>query len=100
MPTKEELVIAARAGDRKAFAALVEADGATALRLARTILRSPDEAEDAVQEAFVRAWRDLPSLRDPARWPAWLRTLTARAAIDRYRRRRRLREVELDAAGR
>lgn len=89
--------MAARAGDRQAFAALVELEAPVALRLAGAILRSPSEAQDAVQDAFVRAWKDLPRLRDTERWTPWFRSLTVHAAIDRLRHRRRLREVDLDA---
>ena len=41
----------------------------------RLILRDPDRAEDAVQETLVRCWRDLPTLRDPDRFDAWLHRL-------------------------
>jgi RNA polymerase sigma factor (sigma-70 family) len=97
MPTKGELVMAARAGDRQAFAALVELEAPVALRLAGSILHSESEAQDAVQDAFVRAWHDLPRLRDTDSWTPWFRTITVRSAIDRYRHTRRLREVDLDA---
>jgi len=90
--------MAARAGDREAFATLVERDGPGALRMASAILRSEADAQDAVQDAFVRAWRDLPTLRQPQRWPAWFRALTVHASIDIQRRRLRLREVDLDAS--
>ena len=90
--------MAARAGDRQAFGALVEIEAPTSLRLAGAILHSASEAEDAVQDAFFRAWRDLPGLKDAERWTPWFRTLTVHAAIDRYRRTRRLREVGLDDA--
>jgi len=89
--------MAARAGDRQAFATLVELEAPVALRLAGSILRSPSEAQDAVQDAFVRAWEDLPRLRDPERWTPWFRSLTVHAAIDRQRHWRRLREVDLEA---
>jgi RNA polymerase sigma factor (sigma-70 family) len=91
-----ELVERARRGDHDAFAALAGAaigrlDGA-----ARLILRDPDQAKDAVQEALVRAWRDLPTLRDPARFDAWLHRLLVRSCIDEARRLRRHRfDVEL-----
>jgi RNA polymerase sigma-70 factor (ECF subfamily) len=63
---------------------------------ARLILRDPELARDAVQEGFLRAWRDLPTLRDPDRFEAWLRRLVFRACIDVIRRRRtRPIEVEL-----
>ena len=63
---------------------------------ARLILRDPELARDAVQEAMVRAWRDLPGLRDPDRFDDWLRRLTVHACIDAARhRRRRVVEVTL-----
>ena len=89
--------MAARAGDRQAFATLVELEAPVALRLAGSILHSESEAQDAVQDAFVRAWHDLPRLRDTDSWTPWFRTITVRSAIDRYRHTRRLREVDLDA---
>jgi RNA polymerase sigma-70 factor (ECF subfamily) len=64
---------------------------------ARLVLRDRELARDAVQEAFVRAWRDLPGLRDPDRFDAWLRRLVVNACIDLLRRRRsRPMEVEID----
>ncbi len=63
---------------------------------ARLILRDQDLARDAVQEGFIRAWRSLPTLRDPDRFEGWLRSLVARCCIDILRRRgRRPIEVEL-----
>ena len=63
---------------------------------ARLILRDHDLARDAVQDGFIRAWRGLPSLRDPDRFEGWLRSLVARSCIDILRRRgRRPIEVEL-----
>ena len=63
---------------------------------ARLILRDPELARDAVQEGFIRAWRDLPTLRDPDRFEAWLYRLVFRSCIDMLRKRgRRPIEVEL-----
>jgi RNA polymerase sigma-70 factor (ECF subfamily) len=79
----------AKRGDHDAFAALV---GAAIVRLdaaARLILRDRELARDAVQDAMMRAWRDLPGLRDPDRFDAWLHRLTVHACIDAARRRRR-----------
>lgn len=89
---------AAARGDRQAFATLVEIESMTAYRVAYGVLGSHAEAEDAVQDAFIRAWRDLPTLRDPSRWAAWFRRLVVRSAIDRARRSRRQATVWLDPA--
>jgi RNA polymerase sigma-70 factor (ECF subfamily) len=63
---------------------------------ARLILRDPELARDGVQEGFIAAWRNLPTLRDPDRFEAWLRRLVVRSCIDIVRRRgRRPIEVEL-----
>jgi RNA polymerase sigma-70 factor (ECF subfamily) len=93
---QRELVERARRGDHDAFATLA---GAAISRLdsaAWLILRDPEQAKDAVQNALVRAWRDLPTLRDPDRFDAWLNKLTIRASIDEAKRLRRHRvDVEL-----
>jgi len=93
-----DLVLAARSGDASAFADLVRAETPAAYRLALSIVRSPAEAEDAVQEAFLRAWRDMRGLRDLDLWPAWFRRITVRCAIDQARHRPRVREVDLEFA--
>ena len=90
------LVEAARQGDHDAFAVLVEAALARLDAVARLILRDSELARDAVQEAMVKAWRDLPGLRDPDRWDAWLHRITVTTSIEAARRRRRqVVEVEL-----
>jgi len=86
---QQELVERARRGDHDAFAALA---GTAISRLdsaAWLILRDADLAQDAVQNALVRAWRDLPTLRDPERFDAWLHRIVVRACIDEARRVRR-----------
>ena len=91
-----DLVERARGGDHDAFAALA---GATISRLdaaAWLILRDVEQAKDAVQNALVKAWRDLPTLRDPELFDAWLHRLLVRACIDEARRLRRHRvDVEM-----
>ena len=91
------LVDRAAEGDREAFGALVRASAARLDGAARLILRDPRAREGRVQEALIRAWRDLPNLRDRDRFDAWLRRLLVNAAIDEARRRRRrVIEVEID----
>jgi RNA polymerase sigma-70 factor (ECF subfamily) len=90
------LVERASQGDHEAFGVLV---GGLLTRLdtaARLILRDPDLARDAVQDATLRAWKNLRGLRDPARFDAWLHRLTVNACLDIARKRRgRSFEVEL-----
>ncbi len=85
------------AGDHDAFAALAGAAADRLYGLARMILRDPDRAEDATQEALVKAWRELPRLRDPDRFEAWLRRLLVNACYDEARRAGRRAEVRLIA---
>lgn len=90
------LVEQAKRGDHDAFASLAGAAIARLDAAARLILRDPELARDAVQEALVRVWRDLPTLRDVDRFDAWLHRLIVNACLDLVRRRRRRAfEVEL-----
>ncbi len=86
---QRRLVERAREGDHDAFAELVRAAVVRLDRAARLILRDPELARDAVQEGLIRAWRDLPGLREPERFDAWLHRLTVNACLDIARRRRR-----------
>jgi RNA polymerase sigma-70 factor (ECF subfamily) len=93
---QRDLVERAGRGDHDAFGLLVGGSIARLEAVARLILRDPDLARDAVQDAYIRAWRDLPGLRDPDRFEAWLHRLTVNACLDVVRhRRRRPMEVEL-----
>ena len=83
------LVEAAQRGDHDAFEALAIGAEDRLFVIARLILRDAHLAEDAVQEALVHAWRDLPRLRDPERFDAWLRRLLVNACADQGRHRRR-----------
>ncbi|MFL5757425.1 MAG: RNA polymerase sigma factor [Chloroflexota bacterium] len=85
------LVERAARGDRAAFDQLARSRATTLFNVARMILREDDLAGDAMQEALVRAWRDLPMLRDVARFDGWLHRLLVRACYDQARRKRRWR---------
>ena len=65
------LVSRAQQGDEEAFALLAVACGNGLLAVAHRILRDVDLAKDATQQALLQIWRDLPQLRDPARFEAW-----------------------------
>src|SRR5437773_3433541 len=84
-----EIVEAARSGDREAYADLIRVRGDRLYALAQRILRDVDRADDALQEALVIAWRDLPGLRDPGRFDAWLHRLVVRACLAEATRERR-----------
>ena len=90
-----ELVVRAMQGDREAFSAIVQLTHARLYRTACLILRDPDLAADAVQDAFVSAWVDAKAIRDPARFEAWLNRLLVRSCFRVARRTRRRAAVEL-----
>jgi len=89
MNSRHELIERARCGDRDAFTVLAAAAIDRLYSIARLILRDADRAEDAVQETLVRCWRDLPTLRDPARFDGWLHRLLIHAVNDEFRSQRR-----------
>ncbi len=97
---QRELVERAGRGDHDAFAVLVGASIARLEAVARLILRDQELARDAVQEGYLRAWRNLSGLRDSDRFDAWLHRLIVNACLDVARRqRRRAVEVELTPIG-
>ena len=92
---RRQLVERAGRGDHDAFTVLATAASSRLDAAARLILRDRELARDAVQNALVRAWRDLPGLRDPDRFDAWLHRLLVNACLDEARRRRR-RPIEVE----
>ena len=73
-----DLVVAAQRGDQRAFEALALKSHARLQAIAVGILRDPHLAEDAVQQALLDIWRDLPGLREPARFEGWSYRLLVR----------------------
>jgi RNA polymerase sigma-70 factor, ECF subfamily len=84
-----DLVEAATRGDQAAFVDLVRSRGDRLFAIAHRILRDVDRAEDALQDALVIAWRDLPGLRDPDRFDAWVHRLLTNVCIAQATRERR-----------
>jgi len=84
-----ELVQRARHGDKEAFASLVALSADRCFALAYRILRDHHRAQDAVQQALLGAWRDLPTLHDLERFDAWLHRLVVHACYAEARGERR-----------
>jgi RNA polymerase sigma-70 factor, ECF subfamily len=97
---ERELVAAARSGDDVAFARLIETEAPRVYRAVLAIVRKPEDAQEVIQDASIRAWRRLGALREDDRWPAWYRRIAVRQAIERAKAagRRRVRETYIDAA--
>lgn len=94
------LVRAAQTGDVEAFEELVRSHQASVYRVALRILGSRADAQDAVQETFIRAWRALPHFRHDSAISTWLYRIATRQALHRIAARRTtetLDEVELEA---
>jgi len=94
--SRVELVRRAARGDESAFARVVETQVDRSFRTARAILGNDADARDATQEAYVSAWRELPALRDPASFDAWLQRIVVNECRSILRRRARVREVSLE----
>ena len=75
-------------GDREAFGVLVVHTSDRLYAIATRILRDTELAEDALQGALLTAWRQLPTLRDPDRFDAWVRRLLVHACYAEARRQR------------
>ena len=96
-PTAEQaLLVRLRAGDGAAFEELVGGEAARLLAVTRRILRSEEEARDALQDCFLSAFRALASFSGEARLSTWLHRIAVNAALMRLRARRRRPEELLD----
>ena len=85
--TDTELAALAAGGDAHAFEAIMRRHNRLLFRTARSVLKSDAETEDAVQEAYLSAWRALGSFRDDARLSTWLVRIVLNEALKRVRRR-------------
>jgi RNA polymerase sigma-70 factor (ECF subfamily) len=96
MSMQRDLVERARRGDRDAFTQLVKLSAPRLHGIANLILRDPDRAKDAVQDAFVAAWQGIPALRDPDAWDPWLRRLAVRSCYRLAKKSQRQTLIEND----
>ncbi|MCD7845800.1 MAG: sigma-70 family RNA polymerase sigma factor [Oscillospiraceae bacterium] len=85
---EQQLIKAVLAGDTGAFEALVKANETMVYNLALHMLSDPQDALDASQEAFFRAWRGLDSFRGDSKFSVWLYRLTGNVCLDMLRARR------------
>jgi RNA polymerase sigma-70 factor (ECF subfamily) len=82
------LAVRAGEGDEEAFEELMRRHAPALLRLATRLLGSRTEAEDAVQESFVSAWRKLPEFRRDARFSTWIHRIVTNRCLNVLRSRR------------
>ena len=75
-------------GDRDAFEMIIRTQSRTLFAIAYGILQNREEAEDAVQDALVKAWKSRWRVRDPEKFPAWLAMIARHRARDVFRKRR------------
>src|SRR3954471_5724032 len=86
--TDREIYRAAIRGDRDAFEMIIRASSRTLFAIAYGVLQDRAEAEDVVQDAFVKAWKSRWRVREPEKFPAWLGTIARNRARDVARSRR------------
>jgi RNA polymerase sigma-70 factor (ECF subfamily) len=98
VPGEEALVARAAGGDAMAFDGLLRPRLDRLFRMAVAITRNEADARDAVQEACVSAWRELPRLRDRSRFDAWIAQVVVNACRMHLRRARRanIREIAVE----
>lgn len=82
------LIRAAQAGDQDAFERLVRDYDQSVLRLAMNLLRSPEDAHDVYQEAFLRVFRNLPNFRFDCNFNTWLYRIVTNLCLDHLRKRK------------
>lgn len=88
MMDETALIKAAQAGDQDAFGQLVRAYDQSVLRLAMNLLRSPEDAQDVYQEAFLRVYRNLNNFRFDCSFHTWLYRIVTNLCLDQMRRRK------------
>src|SRR5882757_8377362 len=91
-PQVDSLIRAAQRGDQDAFEQLVRAYDQSVLRLAMNLLRSPEDARDVYQEAFLRVYRNLHSFRFDCSFHTWLYRIVTNICLDHLRKRKVRRE--------
>ena len=94
-PQVDSLIRAAQAGDQDAFEQLVRTYDQSVLRLAMNLLRSPEDARDVYQEAFLRVYRNLHAFRFDCSFHTWLYRIVTNVCLDHLRKRKVRREESM-----
>jgi RNA polymerase sigma-70 factor (ECF subfamily) len=93
-PDEADLIRAAQSGDAAAFERLVRAYDSSVLRIATNLLRSPEDARDVYQEAFLRVYKNLNSFRFDCSFHTWLYRIVTNICLDHLRKRKVRREEQ------
>ena len=96
---EKALIRAAQEGDQDAFGQLVRAYDQSVLRLAMNLLRSPEDAQDVYQEAFLRVYRNLNSFRFDCSFHTWLYRIVTNLCLDQMRKRKVRKEESSQVEG-
>jgi RNA polymerase sigma-70 factor (ECF subfamily) len=91
-----DLVHASKGGDVAAFEQLVKRYDRKLLRIAQSITHNREDSQDAVQEAFLKAYQNLGDFREDSQFSTWLIRITVNQSLMKLRKQRTIREVSLD----
>ena len=94
--TDQELVARCQRGDHRAFRVLVDKYQRRAYGIAIGVLRNPEDARDAAQEAFIKVFRNIDGFKGDSSFYTWLYRIVVNVCIDHFRKNRRVRNVEYD----
>ena len=94
-PVSDDLISRCRSGDQAAWGELVAATHRDVYTLCLRILRDPDDAAEATQDAFLKVWRNLKGFRGDSKFETWLYRVAANAAISKHRSRKRKQSREM-----
>src|ERR1700736_2506700 len=95
-PDDLDLVHASKNGDVAAFEQLVKRYDRKLLRIAQSVTRNREDSQDAVQEAFLKAFQNLGQFREVSQFSTWLIRITVSQSLMKLQKQRAIREVSLD----
>lgn len=99
MLSEQELIASARSGKREAFGELCDRHANKIFRVTYRITRNREDAEDAVQDAFLSAFVHLKDFDERSKFATWLTRIAINAALGKLRKKRGMRELPMDEPG-